>query len=145
MPLFIPAVDRGVIRPFTQGIAHVSAALIRITGTPVRVMQTLIVGSCFAVDIQNGCNGVEATLFLVAAILAFPAPARSRAMAVAAGAALIQAANLIRVVTLYLIGCYRRDWFDTFHLAVWQSVIFALAMLYFAFWTRRLSNAPQRA
>ena len=137
--------DRGVIRPFTEGIAHVSAAIIGMTGTPVRVIQTLITGTCFTVDIENGCNGVEATLFLVAAIIAFPAPARSRAIAVATGAALIQAANLIRVVTLYLIGCYRREWFDTFHLAVWQSVIFALAMLYFAFWTRRLSNVPQRA
>jgi exosortase H (IPTLxxWG-CTERM-specific) len=145
LPLFIPAVDRGVIRPFTRGIAHVSAGIIGAMGTPVRVMDTLIIGSCFSVDIENGCNGVEATLFLIAAILAFPAPARSRAAAVAAGAAIIQSANLIRVVTLYLIGCYQRAWFDTFHLAIWQSVIFALAMLYFAFWTRKLSNAAQRA
>ena len=115
------------------------------TGTPVTVAGTLISGTCFSVDIQNGCNGVEATLFLVAAILAFPAPARSRALATLAGAAVIQAANLVRVVSLYLIGCHRREWFETFHLAIWQTVIFALAMLYFAFWTRTVSNAAQRA
>lgn len=145
LPLFVPAIDRNVIRPFTVGIAQVSAAIIRMTGTPVTVAGTLISGTCFSVDIQNGCNGVEATLFLVAAILAFPAPARSRALATLAGTAVIQAANLVRVVSLYLIGCHRREWFETFHLAIWQTVIFALAMLYFAFWTRTVSNAAQRA
>ena len=109
------------------------------------MVKTLIVGSCFTVDIANGCNGVEAMLFLLAAILAFPAPARSRAAAAVSGAVLIQAANLVRVVTLYLIGCYRRPWFEMFHLAVWQTVIFAIAVAYFAFWTNRISNAAQRA
>lgn len=145
LPLFIPAVDRSIIRPFTKGIAHVSAAIIGAVGTPVQVTQTLIIGRCFSVDIENGCNGVEATLFLVAAILAFPAPARTRAISVATGAAIIQAANLVRVVSLYLIGCYRREWFEAFHLAIWQTVIFALAMLYFALWTQRFSDATQRA
>jgi exosortase H (IPTLxxWG-CTERM-specific) len=143
--LFVPAVDRHVIRPFTTALAHVSAVAIRMLGTPVHVVRTLIVGSCFSVDIKTGCNGVEATLFLLAAILAFPASGRSRVLSAIAGAAVIQGANLIRIVTLYLIGCYRREWFETFHLAVWQTVIFGVAMFYFAIWTRRVSVAEQRA
>ena len=103
----------------------------------VHVNGTLISGSCFSVNIENGCNGVEATMFLIAAILAFPAPARLRAIGVAAGAVLIQVLNLIRVLTLYLAGCYRREWFETMHLAVWQTIIFAAVTLYFIAWSRK--------
>jgi len=138
-------VDEYLIRPFTSAIAHVAAFCIRMLGTPAHVMRTLIVGPCFSVDIENGCNGVEATLFLLAAVLAFPAPRRSRVLAAIAGSAVIQGANLIRIVTLYLIGCYRREWFETFHLAVWQTVIFAVAMCYFALWTRTVSTDAHRA
>ena len=63
---------------------------------------------------------------------------------VVAGAILIQFANLLRVVTLFHIGCRHRAWFETFHLAVWQTVIFALAAGFFIVWSRRsvLTNAP---
>lgn len=50
----------------------------------------MIAGSCFAVDIKNGCNAVEATLFVVAAVLAFPATWKSRAAAVIAGSVILQ-------------------------------------------------------
>ena len=130
--LFLGPFDRGVVRPFTRGIAFVSAKILR-----VNVDGTLITGSCFSVNIENGCNGVEATMFLVAAILAFPATARLRAIGAAAGAVLIQVLNLIRVLTLYLAGCYRREWFETMHLAVWQTIIFAAVTLYFIAWSRK--------
>lgn len=130
--LFLGPFDRGVVQPFTRGIAVLSAAILR-----VHVNGTLISGPCFSVNIENGCNGVEATMFLVAAILAFPATARLRAIGVAAGAVLIQVLNLIRVLTLYLAGCYRREWFETMHLAVWQTIIFAAVTLYFIAWSRK--------
>jgi len=38
-----------------------------------------------------------------------------------------------------------REWFETFHLAIWQTVIFAIAILYFASWTRRPSVVHERA
>ncbi len=137
IPLLLDPVDRHVIRPFTAGIAAVSASALRLVGEPVRSAGTIIAGSCFAVDIQNGCNAVEATLFVIAAVLAFPATWKSRLGAVLAGSAILQVANLVRIVTLYLIGCHRRQWFQSFHLAVWQSIIFALAIGFFLIWSRR--------
>lgn len=133
-------VDARLVRPFTTGIAVVSTAVLRMLAVPVSVHGTNIVGSCFAVNIQNGCNGLEAMLFLAAAVLAFPAAWRQRLAAAAAGALIIQVVNLLRVVTLYLVGCYRREWFETMHLAFWQTVIFATAVLFFVAWTRRVRS-----
>ena len=145
VPLLLEPVDRALVQPFTRGIAVVSGSLLNLLSADVQVSGTMLLSSCFSVNINNGCNGLEATLFLVAAVLAFPAPPTSRLLAAATGVALIQGANLLRVISLYLIGCHRREWFDTFHLAIWQTVIFAVAIFYFASWTRRPAVADQRA
>lgn len=138
--LLIDAVDREAVRPFTAGIASVSASIIRVVEPKLRVTGTLISAPCFAVDIQNGCNGLEATFFVVAAVIAFPATWQRRVIGAIAGIAIIQFANLIRVVSLFLIGCHKREWFEMFHLAIWQTIIFALAVGFFVFWTRRANT-----
>ena len=135
--LLIDVVDQRVVRPFTKSIASVATAIIRWTEPAVRVSGTMINAPCFAVDIHNGCNGLEASFFIIAAVIAFPSTWAKRAIGVVAGAILIQAANLLRVVTLFHIGCRHRAWFETFHLAVWQTVIFALAVGFFVVWSRR--------
>ena len=70
------AVQSSVVEPFTASLARVSAALITPFDESVlaygKVLQFGPGG--FAVSIEAGCNGVEATIILVAAILAFPAP-----------------------------------------------------------------------
>ena len=146
VPLLLKPVDERVVQPFTRGIAVVSSILLNGLGQGTTVSGTTILGRCFSVNINNGCNGLEATLFLLAAVLAFPAAGRQKAIAAAAGVAIIQLVNLIRVISLFLIGCYRRDWFDAMHLAIWQTIVFAVAIFYFAYWTRRAApDAPQRA
>ncbi|HEX9163599.1 MAG TPA: exosortase H [Thermoanaerobaculia bacterium] len=137
LTLLFDPVDRSVVRPFTHEIAVASGGILRNVASGVVVNGTMIVAPCFAVDIHNGCNGVEATMFIVAAVLAFPATWPQRAIGALAGTALIQIANLIRVVSLFLIGCYRRSWFEAAHLAVWQTIIFALAVGFFIMWSRR--------
>ena len=147
VPLLLRPVDETLVRPFTRGIAVVSGAILNAIGQSNTVSETVIAGSCFSVNINNGCNGLEATLFLAAAVLAFPATARDRLIGAGVGIVLIQAMNLVRVISLYLTGCYRRDWFDAMHLTVWQTIIFAIAIFYFAQWTRRIAaaNVPERA
>lgn len=143
--LLVPVVDEKVVRPFTAGITAVSGVILDLLRQNVTVENTVIAGTCFAVDLKNGCNAVEATAFLLAGVLAFPAPVKRKLAGLAAGAVLLQAVNLVRVNSLYLLGCYRREWFDAFHLAIWQSVIFAIAIGFFVFWTRRAAGAPRAA
>ena len=131
--------------PFTEQIVAVSAAALRALGEPVLAEGTRIRSSVFAVDVKNGCNGVEAMLILVAAILAFPATARSRFLGIAAGTLVIQAANLVRVVSLFWLGAHHRELFDAFHTAVWQTALLLVAVGLFVFWTRRSGARAARA
>jgi exosortase H (IPTLxxWG-CTERM-specific) len=135
--LLVSPVDRAVITPFTRFLAASSAVILRVLGENAAAAGTTISDSGFAVDIKNGCNGVEATLFLCAAIIAFDASRRERAIAVFLGIFAIQAANLVRIVSLYLLGRHKPDVFGLFHLAIWQTLMFALAVSFFVAWTAR--------
>ena len=142
-----PVNDR-VIVPFTGLIVQASAAVLRGLGEPARTAGTLLTSPAFTVDVKNGCNGVEAMLLLVSAILAFPAPARKRLAGLLAGVAAIQVANLIRVVSLFWLGVHHRDVFELFHAAIWQTVLILMSVVLFILWSRRVgpvAAAPNAA
>jgi exosortase H (IPTLxxWG-CTERM-specific) len=136
-----PVNDR-VIVPFTEAIAGWSGALLNVIGQQVTVSGTVIRSSRFGVNINNGCNGVEAMLILLASILAFPASLRARATGLMLGALAVQLLNAVRIVTLYLLGAYQPRLFDLFHTAVWQIVIILAAIAFFLVWSARV--APNR-
>ncbi|HWM93865.1 MAG TPA: exosortase H [Thermoanaerobaculia bacterium] len=131
-------VNDNVIEPFTAGIARVSGATLDLLGQDVRMQGTIIRGSRFAVNIRNGCNGVEAMLIFLAAVIAFPAPWRARLLGLAVGIVAIQAVNLIRVVALFLTGAYFPSWFDASHTVVWQTVVILFSVLLWILWANRI-------
>jgi len=135
-------VNDHVIVPFTRAIATSSGALLNAIGQKVTVQDTTISSSRFGVNINNGCNGVEAMLILLASIAAFPASMRARGAGLLLGAIVVQVLNAIRIVTLYLLGAYHPRLFDLFHTAVWQIVIILAAIGFFLLWSARV--APSR-
>ncbi|MGH9458522.1 MAG: exosortase H [Thermoanaerobaculia bacterium] len=138
-------VDANVVTPFTRGVTAAAGAILNTVGEPVVRQGTILRSPRFAVDVKNGCNGLEATLLLVAAILAYPAGWKEKALGIAAGAVLIQAINLVRVTSLYVIGRDYPNLFATFHVTVWQVVIFVLTIGMFVFWSGRVGRDPRAA
>ncbi|MGA7991335.1 MAG: exosortase H [Thermoanaerobaculia bacterium] len=134
----IRPVNDAAVLPFTGFLVKISAAILRLIGEAVVTDGTVIRSPLFAVDVKNGCNGIEATLLLLAAMLAFPAPAKARASGVAIGFLAIQAVNFVRIVSLFWLGAHRRDVFDLFHAAIWQTLLILLAVGIFLAWGRRL-------
>ena len=134
-------VNDNVIVPFTEGVAAMSGALLKTIGEDVVVRGTVIRSSRFAVNINNGCNGVEAMLILLASIVAFPASLKARAAGLFLGALAVQVLNAIRIITLYLLGAYQPRLFDLFHTAVWQVVIILAAIGFFLAWSARVAPA----
>lgn len=139
--VLLKPVDRTVVVPYTKAITATAAGVLNLLGEHVRRAGTLISGRLFVVDIKNGCNGIEAMVFIIAAMIAFDAPIRERLIGIGVGAVAIQLLNLIRIVTLYWIGAHRREWFETFHLAIWQTVIFISAIVVFLWWTSRVQQS----
>jgi exosortase H (IPTLxxWG-CTERM-specific) len=139
-----PVNDR-IVEPFTGGVAVASGATLRLLGEEITRDGTVLRTPRFAVNIRNGCNGVEAMVILLAAIVAFPAPWRARLFGLVLGAVGIQAINLVRVVALFLTGAYLPRFFDASHTVVWQSLVILSAVVIWIFWAQRVRPRPAPA
>jgi exosortase H (IPTLxxWG-CTERM-specific) len=135
-------VNDHLIDPFTAGIARVSAGVLGVLGQHVSMSGTVIRSPRFAVNIRNGCNGVEAMLIFLAAVLAFPASWKSRLKGLGLGILAIQLVNLVRVVALFLTGVYFPKIFDTSHTVIWQTVVILFGVLLWIFWANRFAAPP---
>jgi len=136
-------VNDSVIVPFTELIARASALVLGSVESGVVVAGTVIRSPRFALDVQNGCNGVEATILLVAAILAFPATLRSRLTGLVVATVAIELLNLVRLSSLFWLGEHHRRTFDFFHIAVWQSLIILAAISMFVLWSWKFAKKPR--
>lgn len=138
-------VNDHVIIPFTELVARSSALLLRSVESGVVVAGTVMRSPQFALDVRNGCNGVEAAILLAAAIFAFPATLRSRLIGLAIATVAIQLLNLVRLSSLFWLGEHHRRIFDFFHVAVWQSLIILAAISMFVFWSLKFAERPVKA
>jgi exosortase H (IPTLxxWG-CTERM-specific) len=136
-----PVNDR-VIEPFTAAIARAGGASLNLLGQHTTMNGTIIRSERFAVNIRNGCNGVEAMLIYFAAVLAFPATWRSRLLGVGLGFVAIQFVSLIRVVALFLTGVYLPKLFDSSHTVIWQTVVILAGVLLWILWANRFAGTP---
>jgi exosortase H (IPTLxxWG-CTERM-specific) len=137
-------VNDHAVEPFTAGVARVSGAVLRLLGQDVTMQGTVIRTPRFAVNIRNGCNGIEAMLIFLAAVLAFPASWKSRLAGLALGIIAIQIINVVRVAALFLTGVYLPKIFDASHTVIWQTIVILFGVLLWVFWANRFAvpSAP---
>jgi exosortase H (IPTLxxWG-CTERM-specific) len=131
-----------VIVPFTEIVARCAAVILGSVESGIEVTGTVIRSPRFALDVENGCNGVEAAILLAAAILAFPATLRSRLIGLTIAGAAIELLNLVRLSSLFWLGEYHRRIFDFVHVAVWQSLVILAAIAMFVFWSLKFAEKP---
>ncbi len=138
--LSLNAVNNHVIEPFTAGVAKVSGVVLNLIGQGIEMQGTVIRSGRFAVNIRNGCNGVETMIIFLAAVLAFPATWKSRAVGLALGLLAIQLINLLRVVALFLTGVYFPKLFDSSHTVIWQTIVILFGVFLWIFWANRFAG-----
>lgn len=129
-----------VTEPFTGVLANVSAFLIKLWDKDVIsygvVIQDQISG--FAVGIAPGCDGIEAVIILVSAIIAFPSPWKHKIAGIVVGFFAIQSLNIVRIISLFYMGQWSQVMFDWFHLYLWQALIVLDALAVWLIWLRYL-------
>jgi exosortase H (IPTLxxWG-CTERM-specific) len=142
-----PPAQAAVVLPWTEALARISAGLITSFDPQVAAYGKILHSTAngFAVSIEAGCNGIEAAIILIAAMLAFPAPWKHRVAGILAGLCAVQALNVVRVISLFYIGQWNANAFEWAHLYLWQALI----MLDVLVWIRTLpppaANVPAPA
>jgi exosortase H (IPTLxxWG-CTERM-specific) len=142
--LTAPAQEYFVL-PWTNFLAKISAGLVAFFDPNVlvagKVLQSTTNG--FAVSIEAGCNGVEATIVLVAAMLAFPAPWKNKIIGLAIGIIAVQGLNIVRIISLFYLGQWNYDVFEWAHLYVWQALIMLDVLIVWLLWVRTLPRSDR--
>jgi exosortase H (IPTLxxWG-CTERM-specific) len=135
-----PWAQRYFVEPWTAVLAQVSTLLVTMFDPNVVATGKVIrsTSNGFAVSIEAGCNGVEATIVLLAAMLAFPASWKSKGIGLAAGVVAVQGLNVIRVISLFYIGQWTAQVFEWAHLYVWQALIMLDVLVVWLIWVRTL-------
>jgi exosortase H (IPTLxxWG-CTERM-specific) len=137
-------VQEHVILPFTTIVAQVSVLLMHAFDHSVISRGNDIINAITGsgIEIVAGCNGVEAVLILVSAVLAFPAPWRHKLIGIGIGFLAIQTLNLVRIISLYYLHEWNQVWFEWFHLYLWQALIVLDALVFWLIWLRFLPRSP---
>ncbi|TCO75745.1 exosortase H [Chromatocurvus halotolerans] len=135
-------VQMHVVQPFTAVLADISAALIMPFDDAVTATGRIIrhTENQFAVSIEAGCNGVEAAIVLIAAVVAFPARPLQKAAAILAGFLAIQAMNILRIISLFYLGQWRMDVFSWSHLYLWPVLIMLDVLIVFLLYLRYIAR-----
>ncbi len=143
LEMFEP-VHENVVEPFTGFLATVSVWIITLFDDSVIAYGRIIRdgASGFAVSIESGCNGVEATIVLIAAVIAFPATWRQRLLAIGLGFLAVQVANLARIISLFYLGQWNFDVFTWIHLYLWPVLIMLDVLIVFIVYLRYISTQP---
>jgi len=138
-----PAGQHYLVIPVTNTVAEISATIIRTFDTDTVASGKTIWNPVngFGVTIEAGCNGVEASIFLVAVMLAFPSSWRQKLVGILLGIASVHILNLARIISLFYIGQWNKEFFDWAHLYIWQALIMLDVLVVFLLWLRYLVRA----
>ena len=135
-------VQVAVIHPWTSFLAWFSAQLMTVFDADVlsygRILQSKATG--FGVSIEAGCNGIEAVIILIAGMVAFPAPIRLKLIGIAVGCVAVQAANVLRVISLYYLSKWDQEVFEFAHLYLWQALIMLDVLVVWLLWIRSVAK-----
>lgn len=140
----LTVVEVHVIDPFNALLATLSANIIDLFGGDAVAHGKVIysVATGLAVSIERVCNGIEAVIILVSAMIAFPARWQHKLVGVVLGTLAIQALNLVRIISLYYLHQWNSVWFEWFHSYIWQALIVLDALVMFLLWLRYLPRPP---
>jgi exosortase H (IPTLxxWG-CTERM-specific) len=139
-----PPAQSAIVVPWTELLARIASALVSLVDPHVSVLGRILRSTTngFAISIEAGCNGIEAAIILVAAMLAFPAPWKFRVLGIGAGILAVQALNVVRVVSLFYLGQWNTRAFEWAHLYLWQALIMLDVLVVWMVWIRALRLRP---
>jgi exosortase H (IPTLxxWG-CTERM-specific) len=126
------------INPIITSVnATLSSVLLNLLGQDTSSSGASIYSTYFSLSVAKGCDGVEAMAVFASALLSFPMTWRKKIPGIFLGVSVLFLLNIIRIVSLFLVGVYRPSLSDIMHTEVWQVVFILAAVALWAGWIYR--------
>jgi exosortase family protein XrtM len=129
------------------GIVRPGAEVIRMAAPheAVEAVQGTLRSPRATLNIVRGCDGAGVAFLLVAAVVAFGATWRQRALGALGAVLLTYLLNQVRIVALYFVAAYRHDWFEVLHNYFIPTFIIVACCIFFAWWAGWAARARSPA
>ena len=99
---------------------------LNLLGAATTVDGTILSSEGFAINIVAECTVVGPIILFVGAVVAYPAPLKAKGLGAMLGLAALTAVNVVRIMSLFLIGLSYPQYLSAAHLLVWQSAIIVM-------------------
>lgn len=142
--IVIPFFDELLFR-YLSWNAWAASRILNLFGQHTLVSENVIQSAGYVVNVRRGCDALEPSWFLCAAILAFPAPFKRKTGGILLGISVIGAINVVRIASLFLIGLYSPRLFPAAHLEIWPVIFILLAVGLWIGWIARLRSMTAHA
>jgi exosortase/archaeosortase family protein len=127
----------GPLSPWVELTAHATVSLLQWLGIEaVRTAAVIRHPGGFAYEIYYRCTGLLPAALLAILILAHPGSWRRKCLGLAAGAPLLVALNLVRLVHLFHLGVHAPGAFDLAHGFLWEAVLVLATIALWWGWRR---------
>ena len=137
------ALDSAAFRRYLEILAEISGAILAPLTDGIEVRGTLISGTLFTVEIARGCDAYRICALLAAAMLAFPAPWRAKAIGLLLGLIWLNALNFVRICGLYFIGGLYYSEFQRAHVIYFPIFLIAMTVAAWIVWVRWVTRDDQ--
>lgn len=114
--------------------ARLSANILELLGQDIIVKGASILSTDFSVTIGRNCAAVGPVVLFICAVLAFPSTLSQKIAGIITGTLLLVCVNLMRTVSLFLVGLYLPKVFELVHLDLWQGLFIFFALLFWVLW-----------
>lgn len=123
-------------RSYLALIAKVAGTVLQGLGVEATISGRLIEAKAFRFEIVPGCDGMEALALFGSAVLASPVALRPRLVFLVAGVVVLMVVNLLRIVTLFLVGLRFPASLEQMHWDLWPGILILLVLSCWLIWAR---------
>lgn len=136
--------DRVIHEPLARLLAALSGQALSSLGLTV-VDGPIVQFREFAMQITDACDGFVPIYIYLAGVLAFPSTWSARFQGAMLGVPILFIMNLLRIVSLMIVGDWRPDLFELVHIYVWQVLMIGLSMTVWVCWVERCAAEGPRS
>ena len=127
-----------LVVPLNRHLAWMAEKCFRLFGVDASSAGPVVAVASFGVEIKNNCNAIYEIGLYAAAVWAYPASIRDRLRGTVMGAVVLYGVNLLRIVTLIVLGLLAPAWFGPTHLYAWQLVFLLVVAACWLGWIARV-------
>jgi exosortase/archaeosortase family protein len=141
---YIPYLQVKLFSHVVHFYANISSSILNMLGFHTTVLADGVYSGGFSMSIKKGCDALEPMALLSSGIIAFPSNTKLKFAGLITGLSFLFILNIIRIVSLYLVGVYRPALFQIAHIEIWQVIFILFSICFWFIWIRKVSREPKK-